>query len=97
MRVYEKQTRTITENVPVGFKCDCCGAESTKKFDQVSMNHNGWGNDSIDSYETKDYCSLECYKKLAIIFLDEFSVYSDNAVFDDIDYDKIKILIGDNK
>ena len=94
-RVYEKQTRTITENIPVGFKCDCCGVESKKRFVQVTMNHNSWCNDSIDSYETKDYCSLECYRKLAIIFLDEFESYSDTAMFDDIEYDKIKILIGD--
>ena len=96
-RVYEKPTGTVTENVPVGFKCDCCGTESTKRFEQVTMNHNSWGNDSIDSYENKDYCSLECYRKLAIVFLDEFSGYDDTAMFDEMEYEKIKVLIGENK
>ena len=96
-RVYEKQTRTISENVPVGFKCDCCGIESTKRFEQVSMHHSSWGNDSGESYENKDYCSLECYRKLSIQFLDEFEYYCDTAVFDEMEYEKIKILIGENR
>lgn len=95
MRVYEEFTRTITTKEPVGFKCDCCSTESKKRMEQVQMNHNGWGNDSIDSYVTKDYCSLECYRKLAITFLEEFSGYADSSLFDNIDYDKIKILIGE--
>ena len=55
MRTYTteiKEVRVISE-----VKCDVCGKES-KNMDSVTMNHSDWGNDSIESYTNKDYCSL---------------------------------------
>ena len=96
MRTYAKEFKEV--NVLTGAKCDVCGKED-KKMDSAAMNHNDWGNDSVDSYISFDYCSLECYKALAIQFLnDPDYCYRETSEFDDIEIDKLKILINnDNK
>lgn len=95
MRVYEHVTETITRSIAVKFKCDCCGEEQTNRMNSVTMNHNSWGNDSIDSYTTKDYCSDNCYAKLAKDFLeDDNYCYYETSVFDDIEIEKLRVLIN---
>lgn len=97
MRTYKEVTtiKTVTEKIAVGYKCDCCEKEQHKPMDRVTMNHNSWGNDSIDSYTTKDYCSSECYAKLAKEFLedDDYCNYY-TSMFDDIEIDKLRALIN---
>lgn len=97
MRTYKEvtTTKTVTEKIAVGYKCDCCGREQEKRMSSVTMNHNSWGNDSIDSYITKDYCSLGCYATLAKDFLedDDYCDY-DTSMFDDIEIDKLRALIN---
>ena len=62
------------------------------------MKHNSWGNDSIDSYTTKDYCSDICYAILAKDFLedDDYCDY-ETSMFDDIEIDKLRALINYKK
>ena len=52
------------EHVLVGVICDTCKkeVEGDVYFD-VTTSHGLWGNDSIDSYEYLDFCSLDCMKK----------------------------------
>ena len=97
MRTYKEvtTTKTVTEKIAVGYKCDCCGNEQEKRMDSVTMKHNSWGNDSIDSYTTKDYCSSECYARLAKDFLEDNDYCGyDTSMFDDIEIDKVRALIN---
>lgn len=95
MRTYKEITKTITTKETVDWKCDCCGKEQVEKMDSVTMCHNSWGNDSIDSYTNKDYCSDECYAKLAKDFLeDEYYCGYDTAEFDDIEIGKLRALMN---
>lgn len=62
----------------IGIKCDCCGkviypAQKKKEsilFDieaeyySITTGHCDWGNDSCDSVETKQVCSVECAQKI---------------------------------
>lgn len=59
--IYE--TKTVTKQVRVGWKCDSCGMEIPKgQKMSVAWSHGDWGNDSIESYRSADVCSPECYK-----------------------------------
>ena len=99
MRTYKEVTKTVTktvtEKIAVGYKCDCCGKEQPNRMDSVTMNHNSWGNDSIESYTRKDYCSDECYAQLAKDFLedDDYCGY-DTSMFDDIEIGKLRALLN---
>ena len=95
MRTYKEVTKTITTKEAVGYKCDCCGKEQEEKMDSITMCHNTWGNDSIDSNTTKDYCSDECYAKLASNFLQNksYNRYS-SAMFGDIEIGKLRALMN---
>lgn len=70
------EVKTITQTIEVGKKiiCDCCEkviAERTKESNSsvsancfaVTTGHYDWGNDSCDSIEHHDYCSVECLQK----------------------------------
>lgn len=62
----------------IGIKCDCCWktiypAEKKKEFSfllvdveyySITTGHCDWGNDSCDSVETKQVCSVECAQKI---------------------------------
>ena len=56
----------LTEKV-TGVKCDICGKTSSKEgsdgWYELMHKHEGWGNDSVDSIEYFDVCSVECYMK----------------------------------
>lgn len=95
MKTYREITKTITTKEAFGWKCDCCGKEQERKMDSVTMCHNSWGNDSIDSYTNKDYCSDECYAKLASDFLQNksYNRYS-TAMFDNIEIGKLRALMN---
>ena len=82
MRTYKKVVKEV--RVPDGVKCDICGNEENN-MDSVKMQHNDWGNDSVDSYESVDYCSPKCYKKALQNFLcDEDFIGSTTAEFNGI-------------
>lgn len=73
--------------------CDSCGkvCESNHSVQMIN-NSSDWGNDSSSSFQEKDYCSLECYKQLAIEFLKD-SAYFGDSEFDDISREKLQRLI----
>lgn len=59
-----KQKKELVK-VKVGMKCDVCGTEShdieNDAWTEISHHHEDWGNDSCDSYEYFDVCSVDCY------------------------------------
>lgn len=59
---YETKTYTKTEEVMVSEKryCDVCIKEITGPHWFVTTGHHDWGNDSVDSIEYKDACSIDC-------------------------------------
>ena len=73
---YETKEHVITEQVLVrsAIICDVCKKEiqSDAGYWEVTTHHNDWGNDSIDSYEAFDICSVECLKS-------KFDEYCDNS------------------
>jgi hypothetical protein len=60
------RTKIETQEVKIvtGKICDICGAETDKHyvFAEVEHQHDQWGNDSIDSLEEFDICSVECFE-----------------------------------
>lgn len=44
--------------------CDICSKEITGHFWDVITGHNDWGNDSYESIESFDVCSVECLGKV---------------------------------
>ena len=63
---YEVKERIVTENVCVGRHriCDICGKEIERDDGYWNCHtfHNDWGNDSVESHEYFDICSVECLK-----------------------------------
>lgn len=93
MTIYEEKTIKITERIAVKKVCDICGKES-KKLEYITHNHNSWGNDSIDSYENIEICSNpKCYKGAFEKFKNSDNARYPTAVFDDMEYSKLKILL----
>ena len=71
MKSTVKQQVTVEKEIDVGVVCDGCGKEIRNKnnmneriarlpYYEVTTHHNDWGNDSVDSYEYFDFCSLDC-------------------------------------
>ena len=64
----------IEKECVIAKRCDACGKNIppiSKSFPrehtpyyEIKTHHNDWGNDSIESYEYKDACSLECALKI---------------------------------
>lgn len=50
------------EEVCTCLNCDGCGKKipDGTKYIRTFSGHHAWGNDSVDSHEYHDYCSLEC-------------------------------------
>ena len=48
--------------------CDGCGTVIPDNLYQVTTSHDRWGNDSIESFETKHFCCRNCMN----IFLDKY-------------------------
>lgn len=44
--------------------CDICKSEIDGGYWKVSTSHLDWGNDSCESYEYKDVCSIECLNSI---------------------------------
>lgn len=73
--IQEVVTRNVRE-VPVSGQCDVCGCnlqpvDKSKlsihlkddiiyDYYRITTHHHDWGNDSIESYEDHDCCSIKC-------------------------------------
>jgi hypothetical protein len=61
------EERTIKQSVTVAWKCDVCGVRTSdeEQYNQewyhFGEGHYGWGNDSSDSREWHDVCSVDCF------------------------------------
>ena len=68
MRRTEKKevVRKELEEVTTGRFCDFCNKEilpvdgETYDYFYITTSHRDWGNDSVDSFEHFDACSVEC-------------------------------------
>lgn len=64
---FETKEHLVTEQVLVEEKmiCDICGHEIKRRrgYWYVTTHHHDWGNDSCESYEEFDVCSVECLKE----------------------------------
>jgi hypothetical protein len=66
MYLKEQKEVKVLKEVITGIKCDVCGKTHNcdtipDEWHNISMHHNEWGNDSVDSWETFDVCSPKCY------------------------------------
>lgn len=63
-KLYKKETvtKTVTEKILLSTRCDVCGHEIPKgtKYWRLTTSHGDWGNDSCESFEHFDLCSLGC-------------------------------------
>lgn len=78
MELKEKKIVTQEKDVTIGYKCDACGKIHHGNFPNewhfFSIEHREWGNDSIDSYESFEVCSPQCYiNKISDIINGEYS------------------------
>lgn len=76
---YEIKEHTVTERVLVKREliCDICKQKILHGvgYWEVTTHHNDWGNDSCESYEHFDVCSVECLKS-------KFDEYCDDSSSD---------------
>lgn len=94
MTIYEEREVIKKERVPIKQVCDICGEES-KRLHRISHNHNSWGNDSCDSYETIEICEKdECYRGAFKKFEASSNADYGTAEFDGMEYSKLQILLG---
>lgn len=62
-----KSKKTVEREVSVDKKCDACGKLAgmlePKDWHGFSHHHSAWGNDSVDSFEWFDVCSVSCFAR----------------------------------
>lgn len=65
-RKYKIKEHQVVEKTLVSERryCDICCKEITGHFWHVTTGHNDWGNDSRESIENMDVCSVECLDKI---------------------------------
>lgn len=89
---------TVQKSVTISIKCDVCGKihigdSLPNNWHNVTNRHHHWGNDSIDSYESHDVCSVDCYKeKIKQIVLD-YDGFTD-AQIDDFEIQFARLLVN---
>lgn len=99
MNIYKKVRRYKDDLVEYKVFCDVCKKEIkqresnsvkgdyvTESFYKVTTSHSDWGNDSVDSVESKDICSDECLKVLFEEYLDSGSDTKEIKVVKDYNY-----------
>ena len=97
MTIYEEKEVITKQKIAVKRVCDMCGEES-KTLRTINHHHNSWGNDSIETYENIEICdNPECYRSAFKKFQESDNSNYDTAVFDDMEYENLKILLGINK
>jgi len=97
-----KESRKIVKSTPIKYKCDYCGKEVVYDYDvtgshtwhHFTTGHNEWSNDSVDSIESFDVCSSECYWSVIKDQLNNLEDYKDSAYLDNMSYSFAKELVG---
>lgn len=93
---YEVKTYTKTERVLVSEKryCDCCNKEIVGPHWQVMTGHLDWGNDSVESIEHKDACSVECLITLFREYCDR-SDHDNNTEYFEVEHERSSDVRGE--
>lgn len=88
-RTEEKEViRKEIEEVTTGRFCDFCNKEilpvNGKRYDYfyITTSHSDWGNDSVDSYEHFDACSVECALGLTEKYLKSINGFMNTGEID---------------
>ena len=81
---YETKEHAVTERVLVKREliCDICKKEIQHDagYWEVTTHHNDWGNDSCESYEHFDVCSIECLKSKFNEYCNNLGIYNNTNV-----------------
>ena len=96
MKIKKSESVQI-ENV-VGHTCDVCKKtvmERTlpKEWYSFSSHHDEWGNDSIESYEDFDVCSVRCYMDQLYRCVGEMEGKEATAEIDNKSYHFVKTML----
>lgn len=75
MEIRQTEWVTSEQEVTVAYKCDNCGKQVgtnhlPKDWHSFTSYHDEWGNDSVDSLESYDVCSPQCYKSMLSFVVD---------------------------
>jgi hypothetical protein len=100
MRITEEQD--ILTEVTVAVVCDGCGKKSTvdapRHWEHFMSGHGEWGNDSVDSCEWHDACSMRCFVEVAREVVGMYDNYSSLEVGGlNISFLKDLFLMADGK
>jgi len=92
-----EETKLVNRTVTVGKKCDVCEKVSKdihdySKWLNVSHRHYGWDNDSVESIEHFDICSINCLRTQLDDSLDEMQDHDDTAEIFGMSYPYAKEL-----
>ena len=94
MTIYEEKEVTIKQRIAIKKVCDICGTEA-QQLRMINHHHNSWGNDSVDSYDNIEICyAPECYRGAFKKFQESNNADYDTAVFDDMEYENLKMLLA---
>lgn len=88
-RKYEIKEHKVVEKTLVSERryCDICSKEITGPFWHVTTGHNDWGNDSCESIESFDVCSVECLGKVFDNYCKESNVIC-NTEYIEIEHER---------
>lgn len=85
-KITEVRPQTIVnKEYTIGVNCDICkskhiGHTPPKNWFILDAHHASWGNDSIDSWEYRDVCSVNCYIIALEYFISDFEKYDTSII-----------------
>lgn len=91
-----KEIKTVNQEVTTGHKCDVCGIEvKGRASGWFSFNtyHSEWGNDSCESCQYYDVCSVECYTVKLTESVKAMSSYKRTARIADMSIEFVEKLL----
>ena len=95
--ITRKVMKEVVEDISSVGVCDICGKEFNYKpwygkdkiasYYHISTGHHDWGNDSVDSVESRDACCDECLLRFTQEWLKYKYVIRSNTAYIDINKD----------
>lgn len=96
-KITRKVMKEVEETVESIGVCDICGKEfhydpglagnKIASYYHIATGHHDWGNDSIDSVESRDACCDECLFRFIQEWLKDKDVIRSNTAYIDINKD----------
>jgi len=80
-----REKKVVEKEVEVAWRCDVCGVQTanSEQYKQewlsFSGGHCGWGNDSGDSREWYDVCSVDCFTRQLQESISDLMEYADRG------------------